>query len=124
MPNSLITLNNRSTLVNDFNRLLAKKNNVLFVVLGNSQQHVKLANQAAAEAESSRLAVFVPEPDLLYQRLLQLPKEDGALKPVFNSNNTLYAVAITPDVVICNILTSADPSNITTAFKRAENQNN
>ncbi len=89
-------------------------------MLGDTPQHIDLATKAAAVAESWRLAVLVPKPGNLYPTIENLATASDLVKPAHYSPSTVYAIVITPDGIICSILTSADPNDIVPAFMLAE----
>lgn len=118
MSKPLITLDDTTTLVNDFNKYL-NGSNVPFVVLGNTADHQDLAKQAANLADAFDLAIYVPEPAGLYATLLTF-KTDACSLPATYDPAGLFAVSIAADDTICYVMTTHDPASIALAFMSAE----
>ena len=115
---ALITLANLATLVGDFDSYF-DGNNIPFVILGNTAQHVALANAAANLAVNSNITIHVPYPIGLYGTLLTYVTHACVLPPVYDPNN-LFAVAISPSKMICYVMNTYDPASITIATMEAE----
>jgi predicted dienelactone hydrolase len=121
MPNPLITLSNSATVVNDFNQLLAPRNQALFVVLGNTPALRDFANQAANLSVNWRRAVLITVADAIYPTLQGLPSNGGGLPAAYDPASVM-ALSLSFNGTVCDILdnTEADPGDINAAYMLAE----
>jgi hypothetical protein len=118
MAKPLITLSNTATLAADFQTYL-DGNNVPFVVLGDTAAHQALAEKAADLAQDWEIAILVPEPAGLYPALTELGTNDCVLAAEYDAPN-MFAVCLSPDSVICYVMTTDDAPSIPMAYMSAE----
>ena len=119
MPKALITLSAAATVVDDFKNLIADKDKVLFIVLGNTDALKNFANKAAADAFDERFAVLVTVPEQLYPTLTNLPK-DGVILPAVYDPTAVTAICLATDSTVCVVLADTNETNIPMNYLTAE----
>ena len=92
MANAIIKLNDSTTAVNDLAALINSANKALFVILGNTPAHTKLANDAQPYADRWRFVVQVTVPANLQSVISTMKNSFNPIPANFSIKSLCFSI--------------------------------